>query len=308
MSTAAHELDIRREEPISTWFHIGGRAQRLARPGSVADLARCLEMDDALRVLGEGANLLVDDDGVSDLVVSLQQGAFTEARIDAATGVVVAGAGVALPALINRCVREGLGGLETLAGIPATLGGAVIMNAGGAFGEIAPLVTRVHAMDRAGRTHVFERDQIEFGYRRSHLNHLIVTGAELGLEPGDRAAIEAQRARCMKYKSGSQPLSAKSAGCVFKNPTLTDPVAGVGEGGERVSAGMLIDRAGLKGLRVRGAAVSEVHANFMTTSADARARDVIELIAEVRRRVEDAFGVRLDRELVIWSDHAEDRA
>jgi UDP-N-acetylmuramate dehydrogenase len=109
----------------------------------------------------------------------------------------------------------------------------------------------------------------------------------------------------MAYKSKSQPLGEKSAGCVFKNPTLTNPIEGIGDAGERVSAGMLIDRAGLKGLSVRGASVSQVHANFITTTPDAHARDVIELIELVRARVADAFGVHLHNELVIWSDRKE---
>lgn len=302
MSTASHQLDIQDDAPISTWFHIGGRARRLARPASPADLLACLELDDELRILGEGANLLVDDEGVSDLVVSLQQGSFIETQIDEQTGLVYAGAGVALPALINRCVRSGLGGLEKLAGIPATIGGATIMNAGGAFGELAQFITRVFAIDRAGRTHEFDRAQIDFGYRQSHLNHLIVTGAVLQLEPGDKADIAASRAECMSYKAKSQPLGEKSAGCVFKNPTLSESIDEVGDAGDRVSAGMLIDRAGLKGLSVRGASVSQVHANFITTTPDARARDVIELIEQVRHRTEDRFGVQLHNELVIWSE------
>ena len=306
MSTASQQLDIQDNAPISTWFHIGGRAKRFARPMSSEDLLACITMDDELRLLGEGANLLVDDDGVSDLVVSLQQGSFVETQIDETSGIVYAGAGVALPGLINRCVRSGLGGLEKLAGIPATIGGAIIMNAGGAFGEMSQFVSRVHAIDRAGRTHEFDRSQIDFAYRQSHLNHLIITSAVLQLEPGDRDEIAQTRASCMAYKSKSQPLGEKSAGCVFKNPTLTDPIEGIGDSGERVSAGMLIDRAGLKGLSVRGASVSQVHANFITTTPDAHARDVIELIEVVRARVEEAFGVHLHNELVIWSDRKED--
>jgi len=109
----------------------------------------------------------------------------------------------------------------------------------------------------------------------------------------------------MSYKSKSQPLGEKSAGCVFKNPTLIEPIEGIGDEGQRVSAGMLIDRAGLKGFSIRGASVSEVHANFITTTQDAHAHDVIELIEQVRVRVADTFGVQLQNELVIWSERAE---
>lgn len=301
MSTASDQLNIIHDAPIPTWFHIGGRVDRLAKPKNAGELLACVELDDELRVLGEGANLLVDDDGVSDLVVSLQQGSFLDTLIDESTGLVHAGAGVALPGLINRCVRSGLGGLEKLAGIPATLGGAIIMNAGGAFGEISQYIAQVQVIDRAGREHSFDRNQIDFAYRQSHLNHLIITGAVLQLEIGDREQVAQSRAQCMQYKADSQPLGDKSAGCVFKNPTLTEPIKGIGEEGDRVSAGMLIDRAGLKGLSVRGATVSQIHANFITTTPDARAHDVVELIELVRQRVLDHFGVNLNNELVIWS-------
>jgi UDP-N-acetylmuramate dehydrogenase len=292
-------LVIERHAPISTWFHIGGSADRLARPGTPEDLLRCVEMDPDLVVLGEGANLLVDDAGMDRLVVSLQTPGFKGTEFDA-SGLVRAGAGVALPRLISDCVKRGLSGIETLAGIPATVGGATVMNAGGAFGEWASVVRTVFALDRAGREHAFRRDLIDFGYRQSHLNHLIVTGVELGLTARDPAACKAELNRCMEYKGRTQPLKDKSAGCVFKNPVLHEDLTDIGAEGQRVSAGMLIDRAGCKGMRVGGASVSVVHANFFVVEPGARARDVIDLIGRVRHRVIDVFGIALDREVVIW--------
>ncbi len=303
MSTTAENPRIELDAPIPTWFHIGGGAKRFARPQSTAELLACLDIDDEFKVLGEGANLLVDDEGISNLVVSLQTPGFKRVEIDHATGVVRAGAGASLPGLISRCVRDGVGGLEALAGIPATVGGAAIMNAGGAFGSLSDLVLAVHAIDRAGREHTYERAQIDFNYRQSHLNHLIVTEVVFQLIPTERQALRQRRAECMEYKVRSQPLGEKSAGCVFKNPTLLEPIENIGGASERVSAGMLIDRAGCKGMSVGGATVSPVHANFITTVPGARAGDVIELIARVRQRVYDAFAVPLHNELVIWSDH-----
>ncbi len=294
---------IEHDAAIPTWFHVGGRADRLARPRNTADLLQCLELDPDLVVLGEGANLLVDDAGMDRLVVSLQTEGFRGIEFDP-SGLVRAGAGVALPRLINDCVKRGLSGIETLAGIPATVGGAAVMNAGGAFGELAGAVRTVFAIDRAGREHAYRRDQIDFGYRQSRLNHLIITGVELALEPADVEACRAELKRCMDYKGATQPLKDKSAGCVFKNPTLHEDLAGIGAAGQRVSAGMLIDRAGLKGTRVGGASVSERHANFVVCDAGASARDVIDLIARVRARVEEEFGVHLDREVVIWERSA----
>ncbi len=302
MSVPTTELAIEHDALIPTWFHIGGRAAKLAKPESTDELIACLELDDAFKVLGEGANLLVDDAGISNLVVSLQTDGFRQVELDTVTGIVCAGAGAALPNLINRCVRAGLGGLEVLAGIPATVGGAAIMNAGGHFGAMSDVVLAVKAIDRAGREHTFERSQIDFDYRQSHLNHLIVTQVIFGLTKADAGEVRASLSKCMDDKAKSQPLGEKSAGCVFKNPVLDQSIAGIAESGERAGAGMLIDRAGCKGMSVGGATVSDLHANFITTTKDAKARQVIELIEQVHDRVHDVFGVSLERELVIWTD------
>ena len=304
----AGRLDVVEHAPIETWFRVGGGADRLARPRSRDDLRACLELDPALRVLGDGANLLVDDPGVGELVISMDAREAKEVEIDAGSGLVRARAGARLPGLINRCVREGLGGIEALAGFPASLGGAVVMNAGGAFGEIASVVERVHAIDRRGDDVTLERREIPFAYRRSGLGpgalDLILWEVELRLTPGDRGVLDARRREVMEYKKSTQPMSENSAGCCFKNPVLHAPLTELGPVGEkvgqRVSAGLLIDRAGCKGLSIGGARVSEHHANFITTTTDSRARHVIDLMGEVARRVHDAFGVRLEREVVVW--------
>jgi UDP-N-acetylmuramate dehydrogenase len=292
---------------IPTWFGVGGRASRFARPGSVEELATLLAVDPNLRVLGDGANLLVDDDGVDDLVVSLASPASDFTRVTMhEDGRVHAGAGVHLFKLMNQTVRAGLGGLEVLAGVPASLGGAIVMNAGGTYGQIADVVERVHGLDRAGNRVTLERPEIRFSYRRSGLNHLLITNAELRLAKGDPAALEQRKKQINDAKLASQPMSAHSAGCCFKNPTLGEDVVLAGQvlglRGQRVSAGMLIDRAGCKGLRHGTASVSVQHANFLTVDSKetGKARDVIELMGEVERRVRDAFGVALEREVVVW--------
>lgn len=292
---------------LSTWFGIGGRADLFAKPESTEELRLCLEQDPDLRILGDGANLLVDDDGVDGLVVSLQTPGFVAVQIDDETGHVLAGAGARLPQLINETVRRGLGGLQTLAGIPATIGGAVVMNAGGAFGQIADTVARVHAIDRAGREHSFDRSKVDFGYRQSLLNHLVITAVELQLTPGDPATLRDELKRCMEYKKGTQPLKADSAGCVFKNPTLAQAIDGIGGAGQRVSAGLLLDRAGCKGLSVGGATVSGHHANFIVTTHDARARNVFDLATLAQQRVLETYGVPLHREVVFWSRDQRER-
>ena len=180
------------------------------------------------------------------------------------------------------------------------MGGAIAMNAGGRFGSIADRVRTIRVMTRSGAIEERPRHEIGFGYRRSGLGEVIVLGAVFELTPGDPVELKGELARCMAYKTGSQPMRDKSAGCAFKNPTLEDALDGVGAAGERVSAGMLIDRAGCKGLAVGGARVSDRHANFITTAPDARASDVLALMDEVARRVHDAFGVALEREVVVW--------
>lgn len=294
-------LEVEAAAPIATWFGVGGRADRLVRPRSTAQLLEAVRLDPALRVVGDGANLLVDDDGVGELVVAFTDPAFTGVEIDARTGRVTAGAGANLPKLILETVRAGLGGLETLGGIPASVGGAVVMNAGGAFGEIGPSVAMVHAVDRRGREVALDRTDIAFAYRKSGLDGLILTSVELALTPGDPAALRTKLKDVMEYKKKSQPMGERSAGCVFKNPTLAREIRDIAPAGARVSAGMLIDRAGLKGLAVGGASVSERHANFVVTRDGATAGQVIELMREVRRRVGDTFGVTLEPEVVIWS-------
>lgn len=299
------EIHIEHHAPIPTWFGIGGGAQRLAHPTSVDDVRRCIEMDPSLRVLGDGANLLVDDDGVDELVIALTSPEMKDVRFLPAAqpgdpARVVAMAGANLPKLILESVRRGLGGLEGLGGIPASIGGAAIMNAGGAFGQLADVVGTVHALDRCGRAITLDRSQIQFAYRHSGLNDLVITSVELLLVPGDPAALRARLKDVMAYKKSTQPMAEKSAGCVFRNPTLPRDLDGIGAAGTRASAGMLLDRAGCKGMKIGGAEISHSHANFFITRPGAKARDVIALMEQARRRVAETFGVVMEPEIVVW--------
>jgi UDP-N-acetylmuramate dehydrogenase len=312
-------VEVRRGVPISTWFGIGGHAARFAVPRSVEELRVLLAIDPRARVLGDGANLLVDDEGVEELVLSLGSPAFTQCEESGFVSGLVSGleggvlhvrAGVHLFKLINQTTAAGLGGLEVLAGIPATLGGAIVMNAGGTYGQISDVVERVYALTRDGRDVVLERGAIDFGYRKSGLHDLIITAADLRLVPGDAAALVSRKKEINDFKLRSQPMSAHSAGCCFKNPTLSRDVPELGRSadgrvlgvkGARVSAGLIIDRAGLKGMAIGGARVSEQHANFITVDKEhAKARDVIALMELITRRVMDTFGIVMEREVVVW--------
>jgi UDP-N-acetylmuramate dehydrogenase len=297
---AATGVQVERNVPIPTWFGVGGAAERLARPETVDDLRRCLEIDPGLKVLGDGANLLVDDAGVGELVVSLAQGEFSEVTYDEASGRVTAGAGVNLPKLVLEAVRRGLGGLEGLGGVPASVGGAAVMNAGGTFAQICDVVARVEALDRSGAAVTLERKEIDYSYRRSGLNGLVITRVEFRLRRDDAGRLRARLKEVMSLKKKTQPLGERSAGCAFRNPTLKEEIPNVGVPGARVSAGLLIDRAGGKGMRVGGAQVSERHANFITAKKGCTARDVMRLMEALRAKVRDTFGVTLEEEVVVW--------
>lgn len=296
--TTATMIQIEHNVPIATWFKVGGGADRLARPTSVEQVRQCLELDPNLRILGDGANLLVDDGGVGELVIQLD--GLNQSEWDAEHRLLTVGAGVNLPKLITESVRLGRAGLEGLGGIPASIGGAIVMNAGGAFGQIADVVDCVFAMDRAGNELEIPRAEIDFGYRRSGLNHLVITGARLRLPEGDGEALRARLKEVMAYKKNSQPMADNSAGCCYKNPTLEHAIEGIGAAGQRVSAGKLIDLAGCKGLRIGTASVSTVHGNFLTADTGGKARDVIMLMEQVERTVRERFGVTLHREVAVW--------
>lgn len=288
MMAATETTTIERNAEIPTWFGVGGRADRLARPTSTDAIADLVRAHDTVRVLGDGANLLVDDDGIDGLVLSLEHLNHTEFT-DGHTCRV--GAGANLPSLILECVRRGLAGLEGLGGIPASVGGAIAMNAGGAWGQIADAVRSVTVIDKDGSVRTIAREDIPFDYRHSGLRDTIIAEAELALTPDDPAALRERLKEVMAYKKRTQPMADHSAGCAFKNPTINN---------ERTSAGALIDRAGCKGLRHNSAHVSEVHANFICVDKGGRARDAIELMDRVIERVRQHHGVTLEHEVAIW--------
>lgn len=280
---------ILRDAPIPTWIGVGGRADALVEPATEDDLRRAVDegAGQPVRILGDGANLIVDDGGVDGLVVATRLLDGIE-WLDGARLRAQAGAG--LPKLIVESVRRGLAGIEGLAGVPASLGGAIRMNAGGAFGEIAHCVASVRILTPAGDIRTLPRSEIPFAYRRSGIEGVILS-ADLQLAPADHAPLRERLKEVMAKKKASQPLAADSAGCAFKNPTVE---------GARRSAGRLIDDAGCKGLRIGGAEVSREHANFIITHRGATARDVLELMDAVAARVRERFGVTLEREVVVW--------
>jgi UDP-N-acetylmuramate dehydrogenase len=272
-----------------TWFKIGGSAEFLAEPTSVEQLAalirRCRDEGVSLRLLGGGSNLLVRDEGVAGMVIKLGGDEFQ--KIKASGNRVVAGGGAKLGHVISSAVRAGLGGLETLVGIPGTVGGALHGNAGGRGGDVGQWTTQATVMTRKGEVIQRQREELVFGYRESSLDELVILEAVFELEDDDPVELTKKMQKQWIVKKASQPLAHQSAGCIFKNP-------------RGMSAAMLIEQAGLKNARVGEVYVSERHANFMIADQGATSKDVLQLIEQVRAGVAERLGVELELEIEIW--------
>jgi UDP-N-acetylmuramate dehydrogenase len=285
------EKIVREAEPLAphTWFHLGGPAEFFAEPNTVEELAalvrRCHDDGVPIRILGGGSNLLVRDDGVSGVVVRLSAAPFNEISVQGK--IVTAGGGARLGHVISTVVREGLAGLEPLVGIPGTIGGSLHGNAGSRGGDIGQWTCRATVMARNAEIIQREREDLVFSYRQSSLDELVILGCQFQLEEEDPQELTKRMQKMWIVKKASQPLGHQSAGCIFKNP-------------RGISAGMLVDQAGLKGTRVGGAEVSDRHANFIVTDADATSGDVLRLIELVRSRVAERLGVELETEIEIW--------
>ncbi|MFA9479690.1 UDP-N-acetylmuramate dehydrogenase [Phycisphaerales bacterium AB-hyl4] len=288
----AHERNV----PLGpkTWYGVGGPAEVLATPASIAQLGelavRCHEANVPLRVLGSGANLLVSDEGVPGVVVQLSEPAFT--NVEREGTMLRVGAGADLFKLVLDSTREGLAGLETVAGIPASVGGAVRMNAGGAYGDIGSSVSRVQVMSGNGQVYYRDRADLVFSYRKTNIVAPLILQVEFALEEDDPETLMKRVKEIFFYKKNSQPMGAASAGCAFKNPPA--------EAADGAGAGKLIDQAGLKGYRHGRAHVSEVHANFIAADEGATAADVLAVISHVQQTVRERFDVELEREVVVW--------
>ena len=290
-SFAGLEKIVKRDYPLSgeTWLRIGGPAEFLIEPCTVDQLRQvvkvCRQAGVPMRVLGRGANLLVDDAGVKGAVIRLCQGEFADVR-PTDLGIRAA-AGADMGKLVLRCVREGRSGLEALTGIPGSVGGCVRMNAGGVFGDIGNAVESVEVMSADGEVFTRYRGDLAFAYRWTNITAPFILAAEFRLSEDDPHRILKQVKQIWIYKKNTQPLGSRNAGCIFKNP-------------RGLSAGALIDRAGLKGKRVGGAHVSLKHANFILADNGTRASDVLKLINVIRETVYKKNEVYLELEIEVW--------
>ncbi|MGF1597395.1 MAG: UDP-N-acetylmuramate dehydrogenase [Acidimicrobiales bacterium] len=289
--------------PLCT-YRVGGPAAVFVEAGSLADLEAITtalgvvggiaEDEVPTLVVGKGSNLLVADAGFDGVVVHLGD-AFTGLDIVRDTGLVRLGASTLLPVAARRTAAESLAGFEWAVGVPGSVGGAVRMNAGGHGSDMAATLRRAEVYDlRAGGPTTWSRPDLELGYRCSAIgpSHVVLM-AELGLDEGDRSASEDEIVDIVRWRRANQP-GGQNAGSVFTNPP-----------GD--SAGRLIDAAGLKGFRIGTAEVSTKHANFVQADPDGSADDVYALIAAVRARVEETFGIRLHCEnLLVGFDDGTD--
>lgn len=272
-----------------TWLKVGGPAQIYAEPRTEEELIRLVQSAYAeglqVRVLGGGSNVLVRDEGVSGLTIRLTDDSFK--RIDIQGNKVIAGGAASLPSVVSLSVAHGLAGLESLVGIPGTVGGAIKGNSGGRHGEIGQFVTSVDVLTVRGDKFTRTGDELTFEYRFSSVNELVVLRAEFTLKPGDPEELTRRMRQFWITKKAAQPFSFQSAGCIFKNP-------------RGLSAGMLIEKSGLKGTRIGGAEVSDRHANFIIAHEGATSADILNLIELIKSRVHEKHGLDLELEIKIW--------
>ncbi|MGA3065208.1 MAG: UDP-N-acetylmuramate dehydrogenase [Tepidisphaeraceae bacterium] len=282
---------VEENAPLShyTWYRIGGPARWLIRPQSLEQFQeaarRCADSQIQTYVLGLGANILVSDRGVDGAVFRLDADYWR--RVQFRDNCVDVGAGADMQRLLLRTVRQGLAGIECLAGIPGTVGGGIRMNAGGKFGDLGSVVLTVEVMDAEGNIFQRQKDDLVFDYRSTNIAAPYILSASLELEEDDPDRIMRKTKEIWMYKRNTQPLNTKNAGCIFKNP-------------RGLSAGALIDQAGLKGLRIGGAEVSVKHANFVIAHPGCTSDDVMSVVKLIREKVFEKNQIHLESEVQIW--------
>jgi len=272
-----------------TSFRTGGSAEIFVEPLGALELKRvlqfCKDEQKKVFVFGKGTNLLVGDNGVDGVVIHL--GGINFKNVERDGRYVVAGAGVDLPKLIRTVALSGYGGLEALAGIPGTVGGAVMMNAGGKYGDISDTIRSLTTMAFDGTIIKYTREDVGFEYRGCNLSEQIVIEVEFKLNESKIEVVLEKMDEIYNEKQESQPLGTFNAGSIFKNTS-------------QYKAAELIDKANLKGLKVGGAVVSEKHANFIVNTGSATSTDILELIKIIKEAIKKKYDVSLEEEIHIW--------
>jgi len=282
---------IKFNEPLKnkTTFKIGGRAKFFCQPKNIADLRSAVNAAKKHKIpifiLGAGSNVLISDKGLIALVIKLGAPYFAGASFDNSS--IIAGSSLSLAKLLRETEKFGLSGVEFLAGIPGTVGGALAMNAGAWGRNIGDLVEEAKVMDYNGNIKTLRNNKIKFKYRNSSLAKYIILSARLKLKKKKRETIRENISQNIRRRRDSQDARYPNAGCIFKNP-------------KKDSAGRLIDLCGLKGKRVGDAFISDRHANFIMNRGNAKTADVLRLMDLVRKKVKNKFRITLKPEIKIW--------
>lgn len=290
---------VQYNEPMKrhTSFRIGGPADIWVEPLDVDDLKRCIQISKdnniPIFILGNGTNLLVRDEGVRGIVINMLTPALK--NIYWGNRKVSVTSSITLREFLNFCSKKGLSGLEFLAGVPGSIGGAVLTNAGARhydeierWHSIGDFIEEIRVMNYDGEINVLGGRQLSFGHKSLNIKDCIILEARFVLNRTTAKDVINVTRRYLKRKKETQDLNTPSAGCIFKNPV-----------GVEKSAGKLIDECNLKGARMGGAAISGRHANFIVNTGNASSRDVISLVEMVKQKVKDRFGIELSLEIKI---------
>lgn len=273
-----------------TTMHVGGPAFCLYQPDSVKDLIDAVRLCKLKKIsflaIGSGSNIIIKERGTKKFLIKLSSPFFK--RIEICRTDIACGGGVLLNELIHTAESNSLGGSEFLVGIPGTVGGSIMQNAGAHLGSISDIIKDVKILDRDGNARLLKRSQISFGYRSCSLDGAIIIGAIFSLKKSNKKNIKEKIAAYIEKRLSAQDYTAPSAGCIFKNPE-----------GCKMSAGELIDRCGLKGAKIGGACISAKHANFILNKKNATAADVLRLIEFIKDKVRQRFGIMLEEEVKI---------
>jgi len=278
-----------------TTYGIGGPADLMIFPKSKQDLIKVIEIINEnkiqLTILGSGSNVLVSDNGIRGAVISLKN---SLKQIEVDNNILYAECGTMLGKIVKHAVKNNLIGLENLNGVPGTLGGALIMNAGAWGGEISENLIHVEVINSKSEIQKIQKKDLNFSYRQSSFNKDdILLSAKFNLKKADKDIIKENFIEAQSGRKKSQPLNKRSAGSLFKNP-------------KNNSAGKLLDEAGLKGFSIGDAKISEKHANFFINDGDASSRDMLMLIKKAHKEVKDKFNVNLSLEVKLMGFNEEE--
>ena len=278
-----------------TTYGIGGPADLMIFPKSKQDLIKVIEIINEnkiqLTILGSGSNVLVSDNGIRGAVISLKN---SLKKIEVDDNILYAECGTMLGKIVKHAVKNNLIGLENLNGVPGTLGGALIMNAGAWGGEISENLIHVEVINSKSEIQKIQKKDLNFSYRQSSFNEDdILLSAKFNLKKADKDIIKENFVEAQRGRKKSQPLNKRSAGSLFKNP-------------KNNSAGKLLDEAGLKGFSIGDAKISEKHANFFINDGDATSKDMLMLIKKAHKEVKDKFNVNLSLEVKLMGFNEEE--